>query len=1039
MTAIRNDIEINDENDVNTKIFRSVADVFQKAQSTYAGHRKHIAVLKKIQLKAIDQGYEDAFNYWFNKCVTKILPLKKNETVGDRIVKLIAAFVASLDRENDLINQTRGNEDTDENEEPTMFARFIDQFVRHILRGIESKDKNVRFRVIQILVVIMDNIGEIDEELYNLLIWSLKKRIYDKEALVRIQTIFCLTKFQDDSPSSPDGTLSEDDMSEATLILMKAIQNDSSPEVRRACMLNLVNNSVTRPYILERARDVNAINRRLIYSRVLKGMGKNVFEDINTSIIDKLIEWGLDDRETHVSKECGKLISHHWLNSLDGDLIQLLENLNVTTSSVTAKAMNSLFQTRPDIITKIKFPQDIWQDFTVETAFLFRCFYIYCLDNNLNEILEENFPEASKLADHLNFYITKRFRDKPDQNITAEQETETLDFVIEQLLITSNKYDFSDEVGRRATLNVIRNMLHLTGLPDELIKIGLEVLKSLSINERDFITMGIEIINDIRDDDIELQEQREQQSKNKDALEGNDDDDDGSLESFHSAVENLVNGDGTPSEQLINNLLPEREATPKTMVVCLTRSAAMLELVHTPIDQNVLITSLIDTLITPAVRNNETTIRELGIRNLGLCCLLNKDLAIENLYILGMCISKGNSTLKTLALQIIVDLFCVHGTAIVDGEGKVDSVSLHKIFYKVLKNNEAPECQVVAAEGLCKLYLADIFTDDDLFEALVLAYFSPENSHNERLVQVFAFCIPVYCFSHVSHQERMSKAAADILWRLCMKWDHIENTNHDNEGQSTAMMKPNVILQQLVYWTDPRKVVGKQQDEISKINYQLGFLLDILKSLATIEKKVIKKMLIINLNIFFITSNQNYATLKNLLELLEDIIENDPMDTTCRNSLDKLHRHLSDVIQEAMERNLSIEKSEDVDTEDNTTYSKILETTETVSNDKTADYSTIVNNTDENKGSLEANTEESITRTSEQANSRKRTRSEIEDSSVVEKNTNDSQSQISEAGEVHAKTVSFAADVSMLSNDEISIINEEDDRDNSDDSYSISS
>ena len=96
------DMDVDNE-EVNSRICRSVAEVFQKAQSTYAGHRKHIAVLKKIQSKAVDQGYEEAFNYWFNKCVTKILPLKKNEVVGDRIIKLIAAFIASLDRENDLL------------------------------------------------------------------------------------------------------------------------------------------------------------------------------------------------------------------------------------------------------------------------------------------------------------------------------------------------------------------------------------------------------------------------------------------------------------------------------------------------------------------------------------------------------------------------------------------------------------------------------------------------------------------------------------------------------------------------------------------------------------------------------------------------------------------------------------------------------------------------------------------------------------------------------------------------------------------------
>ena len=228
------------DNDVNTKIFHSIADVFQKAQSTYAGHRKHIAVLKKIQSKAVAQGYESAFIYWFNTLVTKILPLKKTEIVGDRIVKLVAAFVASLDREIELL---RKNSKAIETVHEEVFSRFVDQFVRHILRGVESKDKNVRYRVVQLLAVMMDNIGELDESLYNLLTWSLNKRVCDKEANVRIQAVFCLTKFQDEEFT--DG----DSMDDATRTLMKVVQNDASAEVRRAAMLNLVNNPATQSYI----------------------------------------------------------------------------------------------------------------------------------------------------------------------------------------------------------------------------------------------------------------------------------------------------------------------------------------------------------------------------------------------------------------------------------------------------------------------------------------------------------------------------------------------------------------------------------------------------------------------------------------------------------------------------------------------------------------------------------------------------------------------------------------------------------------------
>ena len=961
-------------NEENSKIFYAIADVFQQAQSSYVGHRKHIAVLKKIYAKTVLQGYEDAFNFWFNKLVTKILPLKKNEAIGDRIVKLVAAFIASLDR--DIETAKKENISLDHDKE-AVFSRFIDQFMRHILRGTESKERYVRYRVLQLLAVIMDNIGEIDEELYNLLMWSLNKRIYDKEPNVRMQAVFCLTKFQNDDPQQSNQIPSEEGSDEntiddATHKLMLAIQNDSSAEVRRAALLNLVNNSITRSHILERARDVNQVNRRLVYSRILKSMGKSCFSEVDPRILDQLIKWGLEDREEPVRKACAKLISHDWLNLLDGDLIELIEKLNVTRSTIAEKTMETLFQTRSDIISKVKFPEDIWKDFTVEIAFLLRCFYIHCLNNELTEIIEMNFPEAAKLANNLSLYIKKRFH----EDLLSKSDKHHLDFIIEQLLIIANKYDFSDEIGRRSMLTVVRNMLSITALSKPLIKIGLEVLKSLSINERDFVSMSIEIINDIRDDDIELQEREEQKNASRDRGDDDDkeDDDDAAFEEFRSSVENLVDGKcSTIEEDSIQHLSNEKEVNPETMLICLTRSSYMLELVEQTLEQNILITSLIDTLITPAVRNTEPKIRELGVRNLGLCCLLDIQLATENMYILGMCVSKGNADLKNIALKSIVDIFSVHGSVVVDGEGMVDSISLHKIFYKVLKNNDLPECQVTAAEGLCKLYLADVFTDDDLFETLVLSYFTPMNSSNEGLIQAFAFCIPVYCFSHINHQQRMTRIAADVLLRLCVLWDEMQ-TNEEYEDSSESMLKPNVIFQQLIDWTDPRKIVG-QTNLASKIDIQLNFLTDVLQLFSKFEKKAIKKMILLNINAFYITAEYDLTKLREILEHVEDIIENETIDNMTIKILDKFKATLRDAVDEAEEISMNQTKLESENSDDE--YSVILESTNNVS-DEVGEFNQYDS---ENHDMLN----ESI---GEKVNSMKRTR-EVEEQNLIDKDEND--------------------------------------------------
>lgn len=882
------------------KIFKAIAEVFQTGQTTYAGHRRHVAVLNKIYDKCITQGLCEIFHYWFNRMTMKVLPLKRQEVAGDRIIRLIANFIAS----NELVLEKQKNKDEDNKNREYVFNLFLNQFLRHILRGIESKDKNVRYRVTQLLAVIMDNMGEMDEELYNLILWSLQKRVYDKESSVRVQAIFCLTKLQDDVMNE------EKDFDDATKNLILSIQNDPSAEVRRAAMLNLSVNEFTIEYILERARDINSVNRRLIYSRILKSFGKKVFEQLNYEMIDKLLIWGLEDREDSVRQACNRLISFDWLNMMNGDIIGLLENLNVLKSQSSDKVLNSIFQHRSDIIDKLKFSKEIWNNFTIETVYLLRCFYIYCHEISLNELIDENFPEALGLAEIIRVYIARSF----ESTEISERDKESLDFIIEQLLFMSFRYDFSDEVGRRDMLNVVRSLLIRYPLTESLINIGLKVLKILSINERDFITMTVEIIMDIRDEDIEKQEQGDILKEQK---QGNDKSNNNlnPIESFHSSVENIESGNDNFSLVTFRDSSEEQQPSSETLVICLQLSRYMLELVTKLSHQNIMINSLIDILITPAVRNSQSKIRDLALRCLGLCCLLDVQLAIESMYILGMCVSKGNASLKKIALQVIVDIFSVYGTKVVDGEGKVDSISLHKIFYKILKNTDLPDCQAIAAEGLCKLFLADVFIDDDLFETLVLSYFSPVNAKNEALIQAFAFGLPVYCFSHINHQERMSRVASDILLRLSILWNDLQSADDNEERDLNSMLKPSVIFQQLIYWTDPSKVIGFTQEEYLRSEVQINFLLEVLKIYHHFERKDIKRMFLTNLSKFKITTFHSLQKLKLISELVNDILENEEIDKGSANALTGFIKSLNYIIDEIVDHDDTNKNRDDSDNE----------------------------------------------------------------------------------------------------------------------------
>lgn len=827
------------------QIRNALAKVFQESQGSVAGHRKQVVLLKSIQMRAHQLDHEDSFNYFFCKLINKVLLVKKAESVGDRIVKLVASFILSLQE------QYKDDEDED-----NLFTRFTHYFITHLLRGIDSKDKNVRYRVVQFLDFAMGGLGEIDDSLYDSLMWSLDKRIHDKEPSVRIKALHCIARFQD---TEDDG--SSDEVDEAVSKLLIAIQNDSSAEVRRAALLNLVRTGLTKHYLLERARDTNSINRRLVYSRIIKDLGD--FRYIDSRTREKLLLWGLKDREESVQRACVKMLAQDWLNTVDGDMIELLQRLHVTHSEVAELAMKHFFNNRKDLIGKISFPQELWLELTPEVAFLARTFYYHCFDNTLNDIIDSNYPESAEMANLLSKYLEAR---KKLENL---DDAEDLDFVIEQLLTIGVNYDFSDEIGRRAMLQVIRSSLTNDRLTSKLIKVSLQVLRKLSINERDFCSMVNEIITDIKDNDIDQQEHEE-------------------------------------GEEVHEN--------EKTTIHCLSICTSMLELTNEPLKDNISITSLVDTLINPAVRNNISEIRELGTMALGLCCLLDLELATDQLYLFGLCLSKGHEELRVIAIKVMFDILSVHGSKVLDVEDGVDSLSFHKLLYRTLKSSDIPEVQALTAEGLCKLFLADILSDDELFETLILTYYNPTNASNQSLLQAFTFCLPVYCFSHAQHQERMSRVAADAFKRLYTA--HVDE--HDEDEQD--MVSPSIILQQLVHWTDPNNVVNQDEEKLAISLSHITLAIDLLNTFEEVECKKYRKLVLTALPKLHIGSNIEFEKLKELSETCtewEEIVSS--QDLPSKNAFNKFVKNVETIFEAAKSK-----KAEEVNEEDQE-FSVILE------------------------------------------------------------------------------------------------------------------
>lgn len=396
------------------KDFSSIANainhVFNDAQTTLSGHKKVVILLRRIQLRAIQIDEEEQFNFHFTKTISKCLKLRKGEQCGDRIAKFCSLFVSTMVKQEAEKPTTRPDlghrsdndsiaSDSDQEKE-SISCEFIDYLVRHLLRGIESKFKDVRYRIVQLLAYLVSHITEMDEQLFTALKYSLNRRLYDREPSVRIQALVAISRFQyfeDNDPAQ---------ISQATKSLLNTLKHDESPEVRRAALLNLVKSRSSLPELMERARDVNPINRRLVYSRISKELPP--FTELDLTLKENILKWGLNDRDPSVRLSAEGLLIHTWLPQVHDDILIFLENVQVVDSAVMPLAMHIIFQSRTEKINSIVFPEDYWSELTVEKAFFIRTFFDYCTKSNLYECIDKNIPELTKLAHVVQEYLKLR-------------------------------------------------------------------------------------------------------------------------------------------------------------------------------------------------------------------------------------------------------------------------------------------------------------------------------------------------------------------------------------------------------------------------------------------------------------------------------------------------------------------------------------------------------------------------------------------------------------------------------------------------------
>ena len=374
------------------------------------------------------------------------------------------------------------------------------------------------------------------EELYQEMREALLGRLHDKEPQIRAISAASLAKLlPTEEPDDVSG--GETSILEA---LVSVLKYDTSPEVRRAALVNIRVTADTIPHLLTRTRDLDSGVRKHAYSTVLErncGIGEGedgkTVGDAHPRFLsiehrEMVIKHGLGDREPSVRAAAANLVGT-WVEvmrnpnlivknetpaqELEQTVLSFLTLFDLQEVTIPEEALMSVFKTCTEIFNNLEFEDPFWENLTPEKAFLARVFVDQCVAAKNEARLEATLPVVTAMA----FRIQERYNDlmvlvqdemdeqptrldeREEDRARREEERMSQEFILTELLKLAVNLDYADEIGRRKMFQLVRAMIAHQALPEGLASRCLDVLRKLSDSERDLIMVVVEVIHELRD------------------------------------------------------------------------------------------------------------------------------------------------------------------------------------------------------------------------------------------------------------------------------------------------------------------------------------------------------------------------------------------------------------------------------------------------------------------------------------------------------------------------------------------------------------
>uniref|UniRef100_A0A0C9PZI3 Ncapg protein n=1 Tax=Fopius arisanus TaxID=64838 RepID=A0A0C9PZI3_9HYME len=619
----------------------SIADTFNKAQSSKLINRK---LMKKLQ-KIYEQSDFDDFSDEYLRCLKLCFTVGEKYSSVENALDFAAKFAFHLQPPSQAEKEDEDLEDEDE------LNPLLGKLFSFCLQYHAAVDVAVRYRCCYFIHLLLNLLSEdayLSDGMYTNIREAMTERLMDKSPKVRVMAIHAMLRMQE--PLNHECPVIK--------MYIYHMAKDNSAEVRKAVIQCTAKNQKVLLNVLDRICDIDDSVRKtahIFFSKV-------TVKSLTIKQRQLILRTGLKD----VSEGVRKVVKNHilpiWLEGFQNDYCQFLYGIDIEIDpDLGFLVLNTLLE-RANLDTLFKqLPLDRdaklipIQDLTGENVAYWRCFiqHLYKSDNEAaTEHLQNTIPELTTFCQYIRSFqklMIDYTQTHTDEDNDVKIKKMSHKFVLLQLFEISKTYDLGDEVGRGNLRQLIEDTLINEVCTTEIIECIVKYYEKVEPDVPKRLTSLAHVISEIRvptqvienavekvtDDQINDRLIQCQILKNTLLEKQNDQDtlvrerkfaEAGVVEKEMVKLRKEIKEMSTTPSTVVPQTQEEAKNDPETMMKCLTIMYTMVQASSVKTLTSTL-RSLFDNLAMPSVDHADGGVQAQALRALGVCLFLDGELA----------------------------------------------------------------------------------------------------------------------------------------------------------------------------------------------------------------------------------------------------------------------------------------------------------------------------------------------------------------------------------------------------------------------------